>query len=210
MFGMNSTQISETFQKGQYDGRELYEVVSMIKKVGIALVAGLGLLCLILSFAMLGQVGTGAFVLSFTISAIVLLILYAVVIIGTNSAQVLVHLLNSNLALLSIALDKQENSPSENNRDKADKEKKNQSNHEFLKDIKNLVLTEQPRSSGNFEFHHARSEAQLKISQNGFGILAEGEFPSMTWKIYKDGVEIKKITELNDLINFAESTNNNQ
>jgi hypothetical protein len=109
---MNSVEISTTFENGKNDGRELYEVVAVLKKVGLALVVGLAILCVGLALAMLEK-GFAAFMLSITISAILLFILYAVVIVGTNTAQVFVHLLNSNLALLSIAIDKLESVGSE-------------------------------------------------------------------------------------------------
>lgn len=112
MLKMNSVEISTTFENGKNDGRELYEVVAVLKKVGLALVVGLSILCVGLALAMLEK-GFVAFMLSITISAILLFILYAGVIVGTNTAQVFVHLLNSNLALLSIAIDKLESVGSE-------------------------------------------------------------------------------------------------
>jgi len=101
MINMHEAQISETFYKGQADGRELYQTVSIAKKILIGVIATLGLLSMIASFVALNSVGIGGFMLVLFVAIITLGILYAVVVIGLNSAQVLVHLLNSNLAVLS-------------------------------------------------------------------------------------------------------------
>jgi len=108
MLKMNSDDISTTFERGEHDGRKLYDAAAILKHIGFVLLVILCISCVFLALFMLVEKGFPAFMLSITISAILLLLLYAAVIVGTNTAQVLVHLLNSNLALLSIATDKLE------------------------------------------------------------------------------------------------------
>ena len=98
---METLDINEIVEKGKTDGRDLYRAVNFLHKLGNIIIAILTIAALIFSFYTLTNEGFLGFILIVLISALVISVVYAIHLITTNIAKVLVHTLFSNLAILS-------------------------------------------------------------------------------------------------------------
>jgi len=97
---MKVEEINELMEKGQQDGAKLFAVANAIFKVSIALVKIIGLAGVILFFVTLSKAGFGPALAVAIATAIICAIGYALAVLGSNGAKVVVHLLFSNLAIL--------------------------------------------------------------------------------------------------------------
>lgn len=113
MWKISSDQISEIFLKARIDARELIEGVSILKRLGVGFICIAGILCMILVIAMFER-GFIVSLITLTLSLMMLFFLYFVIAVSVASVQVSVHLLNSNLALLSVVISKAESSGTRN------------------------------------------------------------------------------------------------
>jgi uncharacterized RDD family membrane protein YckC len=97
---MKSEEIAELMTKGKEDGLQLFVVANAIYKISIALVAIIGFAGAILFFVALSNAGFGPALAVAIATATICAVGYALTVLGSNGAKVLVHLLFSNLAIL--------------------------------------------------------------------------------------------------------------
>lgn len=97
---MKVEEINELMAKGQQDGVQLFAVANALYKVSMALVAIIGFAGVILFFVALNNAGFGPALGVAIVTAAICAIGYAIAVMGSNGAKVLVHLLFSNLAIL--------------------------------------------------------------------------------------------------------------
>ena len=97
---MEDEEINELMAKGQQDGAKLFAVANAIFKVSIALVAVIGFAGVILFFVALSNAGFGPALAVAIATATICAVGYALAVLGSNGAKVIVHLLFSNLAIL--------------------------------------------------------------------------------------------------------------
>lgn len=97
---MTNEEIKELMLKGQKDGAQLFKVADALYKFSIILVFIIGLAGVILFFVAITSGGIGPGLGVAIATATICAIGYAVAVLGSNGAKVLVHLLFSNLALL--------------------------------------------------------------------------------------------------------------
>jgi hypothetical protein len=104
---MTNDEISELMAKGQHDGAQLFRVADVIYKVSIALNFIIGIAGVILFFVAMSSAGIGPALAVAIVTAAICAIGYALAVLGSNGAKVLVHLLFANLALLDKQQEKQ-------------------------------------------------------------------------------------------------------
>lgn len=97
---MKSEEIAELMTKGREDGAQLFTVANALYKVSIALVMVIGIAGLLLFFVALSNAGFGPALAVAIATATICAIGYALAVLGSNGAKVIVHLLFSNLAIL--------------------------------------------------------------------------------------------------------------
>jgi len=97
---MTNDEIKELMVKGQRDGAQLYRVADVIYKVSIVLNFIIGIAGVILFFVAMSSEGIRLALVVAIATAAICAIGYALAVLGSNGAKVLVHLLFANLAIL--------------------------------------------------------------------------------------------------------------
>jgi len=97
---MKVEEINELMRKGREDGAQLFAVANALYKISIALVAIIGIAGVIIFFTALKEVGFFPAIGVAVVTAAICAIGYAIAVMGSNGAKVLVHLLFSNLSIL--------------------------------------------------------------------------------------------------------------
>lgn len=91
---------AELLRKGREDGARLFRVSQVLYQVMIGIVALLGVGGVILALALMGQQGVVAGLAALLVTAVICLVVYALAVLSTHGAKVLVHLLFSSLATM--------------------------------------------------------------------------------------------------------------
>lgn len=97
---MTNEELQELMDKGKQDGVQLFKVANAIYKVSIILNFIIAIAGVILFAVAINSAGFGPALAVAIVTAAICTIGYALAVLGSNSAKVLVHLLFSNLALL--------------------------------------------------------------------------------------------------------------
>jgi hypothetical protein len=178
------------------DGDSLYTAAELLKIVGIIVLIVLSLILLVMAFVLAEKGGFLAFILTIGVSTVMVAVLYLALTFTINTAKVLSHLLSTCLEIASSLQDRKINSQA------ADRIYQNKGAR--LEDPQSGTK-EANQTRGRYEYNYLRSNAQMRISGGGLTVKAEGEYPTMIWKIYDRGIEVKQIAELEELIRFADS-----
>lgn len=97
---MNNYEIDELMSKSRQDGAQLFAVADAIYKVSIFILILIGIAGLVLFFVAFSAGGLGPALAVAIGTAAICAIGYALSVLGSNLAKVIVHLLFSNLAIL--------------------------------------------------------------------------------------------------------------
>ena len=97
---MTNDEIKELMGKGQSDGAQLYRVADVLYKVTIVLNIIVGIAGVVMFFVAMSNKGFGPALAVAIVTVVLCAIGYAIAVLGSNGAKVLVHLLFANLALL--------------------------------------------------------------------------------------------------------------
>lgn len=97
---MKENEINEIFAKGQADGVRLFRVSEIIYKVLVVFNWIFAIAGGILSVVIFGSTSAVGGVVMLLVTITVCAILYAVAVLSTHIAKVLVHILFSNLAIM--------------------------------------------------------------------------------------------------------------
>jgi hypothetical protein len=112
---INSLQIKEILSNGHQQIQELNSLTRMLNGIGFIPQFGIGILCIILSFAVLEELGFLSFILSISLSFISLSTIYAVSSLQIRTTKSLTLILESNLAMLASSFEEREvNRPANN------------------------------------------------------------------------------------------------
>lgn len=97
---MTNDEIKELMIKGQNDGAQLFRVADAIYKVNLFFIFIIAIIGAVLFFVAMNRSGFGSALAVVLATTAVCAIAYAIAVLGSNGAKVLVHLLFSNLAIL--------------------------------------------------------------------------------------------------------------
>lgn len=97
---MKDEEVSELMLKGRQDGAQLFVVANALYKVSVALIFIVAAAGIVLFFVALNTAGFGVALAVGIATATICAIGYALAVLGSNGAKVIVHLLFSNLAIL--------------------------------------------------------------------------------------------------------------
>lgn len=104
---MTNDEIAEVISKGQNDGATLYRVVDALYHAALIFTFVIGAAGVVLTFTAVSNGNEGQALVAFFVTTVICAILYAVIVIGSHSLKVLVHILFANLVIL----DRSQNEP---------------------------------------------------------------------------------------------------